>query len=398
MSDCRPGHAARRDRPRHVVDACTTTCARPARRAGRRLQPEPEGRRGRLPPGRGADPPEPRRRSTRPSATAARCRAAAAGSRQLAPATVPVGNSTAQFAGRRHADLGDRRLGPHPPHHRERSAAAQASAADLAERAAVGAGRRWPPTTSRCASPTSASGCSSSRWRPIARSLQIVQNQFDAGIASQLDVAQAQTQLDQTRAQLVAEGVNRAAVRACDRRPDRQGAGGVQHRRRAACARGRADVDAGMPSALLERRPDIAVGRAADGRGQCADRRRGGGLLSRHHAHRRASASPAPCSRNLFSLANSVWSLGPQLAGTADRRRRARARRSRARAPNYDRTVATYRQTVLTAFQQVEDALAQQRILEQQEDVQRAARRRRAQGRAARRSTSTAPAPCPTRR
>ena len=74
----------------------------------------------------------------------------------------------------------------------------------------------------------------------------------------------------------------------------------------------------------------------------------------------------------LLTLANAVWSLGPQLAGTAVDGGSRAAQVEGARA-NYDRLVATYRQTVITAFQQVEDALAQQRILQQQEEVQRVA-------------------------
>src|SRR5262249_57792672 len=74
----------------------------------------------------------------------------------------------------------------------------------------------------------------------------------------------------------------------------------------------------------------------------------------------------------LLQIANAVWAFGPQLAGTLlDGGSRA-AQVEGARA-NFDKTVATYRQTVITAFQQVEDALAQQRILEQEESVQRIA-------------------------
>ena len=74
----------------------------------------------------------------------------------------------------------------------------------------------------------------------------------------------------------------------------------------------------------------------------------------------------------LLQIANAVWAFGPQLAGTLlDGGSRA-AQVEGARA-NFDKTVATYRQTVITAFQQVEDALAQQRILEEQERVQRVA-------------------------
>jgi outer membrane protein TolC len=64
--------------------------------------------------------------------------------------------------------------------------------------------------------------------------------------------------------------------------------------------------------------------------------------------------------------------VGPQLAATlADGG--ARGAQIEAAKANYDRTVALYRQTVITAFQQVEDQLVQQRILEQEEQVRRAA-------------------------
>ncbi|MEI6204981.1 MAG: TolC family protein, partial [Enhydrobacter sp.] len=75
---------------------------------------------------------------------------------------------------------------------------------------------------------------------------------------------------------------------------------------------------------------------------------------------------------SLFTIASSVWSVGPQLAGTLIDGGARGAQVEGARA-NYDKTVATYRQTVLTAFQQVEDGLVQQRLLEQQEKVQVAA-------------------------
>jgi outer membrane protein TolC len=67
-----------------------------------------------------------------------------------------------------------------------------------------------------------------------------------------------------------------------------------------------------------------------------------------------------------------LGSLGPLVAARAIDGGGRAAQVEGARA-NYDRLVATYRQTVITAFQQVEDALAQQRILQQQEEVQRAA-------------------------
>jgi outer membrane protein TolC len=74
----------------------------------------------------------------------------------------------------------------------------------------------------------------------------------------------------------------------------------------------------------------------------------------------------------LLQLSNAVWSVGPQLAATLIDGGALKAQVEGARA-RYDSQVALYRQTILTAFQQVEDALVQQRVLSQQEQVQRAA-------------------------
>jgi len=204
----------------------------------------------------------------------------------------------------------------------------------------------------------------------FGRALEIVRNQFDSGTVSRLDVAQAQTQYEQTRAQLVAEGVNRA-----------------QFEHAIAIQIGRAPaevsvavapppkdvptVDAGLPSALLERRPDIA---SAERQMQAANAQIGVAVAA-YYPDITLNASlnfASTMLSTLFQLASMVWSVGPQLAGTAIDGGSRAAQVEGARA-NYDRTVATYRQTVLAAFQQVEDALAQQRILEQQEEVQRAA-------------------------
>jgi NodT family efflux transporter outer membrane factor (OMF) lipoprotein len=202
------------------------------------------------------------------------------------------------------------------------------------------------------------------------RSLEIVRNQFNAGTVSRVDLAQAQTQYDQTRAQLVAEGINRAQF---------EHAIAVQVGRAPAEVtvavapppRDVPTVDAGLPSALLERRPDIA---AAERQMQAANAQIGVAVAA-YYPDITLNASlnfASTMLSTLFQFANAVWSFGPQLAGTAVDGGSRAAQVESARA-NYDRLVATYRQTVLTAFQQVEDALAQQRILQQQEEVQRAA-------------------------
>jgi NodT family efflux transporter outer membrane factor (OMF) lipoprotein len=72
---------------------------------------------------------------------------------------------------------------------------------------------------------------------------------------------------------------------------------------------------------------------------------------------------------NLFSWPSALWSLGSTLAQTVFDAGRRRALTEQAQA-TYDATVATYRQTVLTAFQGVEDALAALRILEEEAQQQ----------------------------
>ena len=87
------------------------------------------------------------------------------------------------------------------------------------------------------------------------------------------------------------------------------------------------------------------------------------------------SASASADSSNLariFSSPNPLWSVGPALAETIFDAGLRQAQTTQAKAI-YDQDVANYRQTVLTAFQQVEDNLAALRILEQEKTIQDAA-------------------------
>jgi NodT family efflux transporter outer membrane factor (OMF) lipoprotein len=203
-----------------------------------------------------------------------------------------------------------------------------------------------------------------------ARSVQIVQNQVDAGIVSRVDLAQAQTQLEQTRAQLVAENITRA-----------------QFEHAVAVLVGKAPSDfrlepgsppgevptigPGVPSTLLERRPDIA---SAERQMAAANAQIGVAQAAYYPNISLASTITLVGSslNALLALSNAVWSVGPQLAATLVDGGALKAQVEGARA-KYDTQVANYRQTILVAFQQVEDALVQQRVLIQQEQVQRAA-------------------------
>jgi NodT family efflux transporter outer membrane factor (OMF) lipoprotein len=203
-----------------------------------------------------------------------------------------------------------------------------------------------------------------------ARAVEIVQNQLDAGIVSRVDLAQAQTQLEQTRALLVAENINRALF---------EHAVAIQVGKAPAefgIDPGRPPpavptLDAGFPAALLERRPDIA---AAERQMAAANAQIGVAQAAFFPAIS-LNGSMTFVSGGLgalLQLSNAVWSVGPQLAATLLDGGALKAQVESARA-SYDSQVAGYRQTILVAFQQVEDALVQQRVLAQQERVQRAA-------------------------
>jgi NodT family efflux transporter outer membrane factor (OMF) lipoprotein len=202
------------------------------------------------------------------------------------------------------------------------------------------------------------------------RSMQIAQNQVDAGIVSRVDLVQAQTQYEQTRAQLVNESINRALLEHAiallvGKAPSEVTIEPATTRLTVPT------VDSGVPSTLLERRPDIASAE----RQMAAANAQVGVAKGAYYPQISLGATIGFLSGGLGSLlqlGTAAWSVGPQIAGTLVDGGGIAAQVQGARA-SYDATVATYRQTILTAFQQVEDALAQQRILVQQEQVQRAA-------------------------
>jgi NodT family efflux transporter outer membrane factor (OMF) lipoprotein len=249
------------------------------------------------------------------------------------------------------------------------SAAAQASAADLANaRLSAQANMAVNYFSMRISEQRMRVDRASVAAYP--RSVEIVQNQLDAGIVSRVDLAQAQTQLEQTRAQLVAENITRATF---------------EHA--VAVLAGKAPselsvepgpvppavptVEPGLPSTLLERRPDIA---SAERQMAAANAQIGVAVAAYYPNISLASTVTLVGSslNALLALSNAVWSVGPQIAATLIDGGALKAQVEGARA-RYDSQVALYRQTILVAFQQVEDALVQQRVLEQQERVQRAA-------------------------
>jgi NodT family efflux transporter outer membrane factor (OMF) lipoprotein len=190
--------------------------------------------------------------------------------------------------------------------------------------------------------------------------LQLTQNRFQAGVASGGDVAQAQTQLENVRAQLIDLGVTRAQLEHAIATLVGKPPAAVSISRLAVQAPP-PPIPVGVPSTLLERRPDIA---AAE-RQMAASNEQIGIARAAFFPSLTLSASAGFQSSsiaNWLSWPSRFWSVGPQMAETLFDAGRRRAQMAQTEAL-YDVTVANYRQAVLNGFQQVEDNLAALRVL-----------------------------------
>jgi NodT family efflux transporter outer membrane factor (OMF) lipoprotein len=197
--------------------------------------------------------------------------------------------------------------------------------------------------------------------------LTLTRNRYDSGVASMGDVAQAETQLETTRAQSVDLGVQRSQLEHAIAILTGQPPSAVS----VALAPIKSPpppVPIGVPSALLERRPDIA---SSERLVAAANEQIGIAQVAFYPSLTLSASGGFETSTfvNWFSWPSRFWSVGPQLAQTLFEGGRRRALVDQAEAA-YDVTVANYRQTVLTAFQQVEDNLSALRILAQEADVQ----------------------------
>lgn len=202
------------------------------------------------------------------------------------------------------------------------------------------------------------------------KTLRIIRNQYNAGFVAQTDVITAETQLEGTQSQEIALGVQRAqlehAIAVLIGKPPAEFSLAPKPLAAAVPV-----LPPGLPSTLLERRPDIA---AAE-RSAAAANAQIGVAESAYFPTITLSASYGFASSELSTLlhaANTVWSFGGTLSETAFDGGLRGAQVAAARA-TYDQSVANYRQTVLAGFQQVEDELAALRILGAQAKVENAA-------------------------
>jgi NodT family efflux transporter outer membrane factor (OMF) lipoprotein len=199
--------------------------------------------------------------------------------------------------------------------------------------------------------------------KAYTQALQITRNQYRSGTTDASAVAQAQAQLDATRSQLIAVGVTR---------------GQLEHSIAVLIGKPPAELTIAptqamlavplvpfeVPSALLERRPDIA---AAERDMQAANALIGVDVAAFYPTVTLSGDTgvEAEMLRKLFTVASRIWSFGSSAAETIfdGGARNAQVEHDQAA---YEASVATYRQTVLSAFQQVEDELVAERVLAEQ--------------------------------
>jgi NodT family efflux transporter outer membrane factor (OMF) lipoprotein len=212
--------------------------------------------------------------------------------------------------------------------------------------------------------------------RAYRESLELTRVRYHTGIASDQDVAQAEVQLETAEAQATNLGILRAQLEHAIAILIGKSPAALSIPAEPLSARP-PQAPVGVPSELLERRPDIA---AAERRVAAANAQIGVAKAA-YYPNVTLSASGGFQSASISSLLNwssRVWSVGAGMAETLFDAGQRKATVEQFKAA-YDSTAATYRQTVLTAFQQVEDDLATLRILgrqvEQQETVVKSSER-----------------------
>ena len=249
------------------------------------------------------------------------------------------------------------------------SASAQASAADLAS-ARLSAQGELAVNYLSLRQTDAQKALLDSTMAGYQRALEITQNRYTAGIAAKTDVLQAQTQLASAQADAAGLGRQRAQLEHAIAVLTGQAPGNFSLAP-AAWNPSVPDVPVGVPSTLLQRRPDIA---AAERRVAAANAQIGIARSAYYPSLSLSASYGFGASRvaDLFSASSGLWSLGLSAAQTLFNAGATGARVEGAQAAQAQ-AVARYRQTVLTAFQDVEDQLAATRVLLTQQDLRRQA-------------------------
>jgi NodT family efflux transporter outer membrane factor (OMF) lipoprotein len=200
------------------------------------------------------------------------------------------------------------------------------------------------------------------------KTLQITKNRYAAGVVAKTDVVQAETQLESARAQAINLGVQRAKM---------------EHAIAVLIGKSPAEVSiksvtlavtpppipVSLPSELLERRPDIA---SAERKVSSANALIGVAKAAFFPTINLATNTGYQSNTldTLLTAAKRYWALGPAGAALTLLDGSAKNAQYKKAMDEFDASVAAYRQTVLTSFQEVEDNLAALRILEEEAQVQ----------------------------
>ena len=203
--------------------------------------------------------------------------------------------------------------------------------------------------------------------RQYEQALQLTEDRYHGGVGSEVEVEQARTILETTRAQAVDVGVARAeyehAVAVLIGKPPAEFSLSPLPINTPPPS-----IPVGVPSELLERRPDIS---AAERRVAGANAQIGLAKLAYYPVINLFASGgfDSGALGTLFQGPSAIWAIGGSVAQTIFDGGRRRAASDEAKA-GYDYAVANYRETTLTAFQQVEDNLAALRVLENEAEVQ----------------------------
>ena len=201
------------------------------------------------------------------------------------------------------------------------------------------------------------------------QSLKIAQNRFNAGIAPHSDVLQAESQLTSTQADLADLERQRAAFEHAIAVLTGQAPETFALAAQPNWSPSIPEVPTGVPSVLLQRRPDVA---AAERHAAAASAQIGVAVAAYFPSLTLTGSYGYSASElgKLFSASNSLWSYGLSAAETLFDGGLRKGQVSAARA-GYDQAVAQYRQAALTAFQNVEDQLAATRALAAEYELRR---------------------------
>jgi len=193
------------------------------------------------------------------------------------------------------------------------------------------------------------------------KAYDLTNNRYNGGVASKAEVAQAKTQLNQTQAQVIDLGEQRARMEHGIAVLTGKAPEGF-HVAVAQLQNVIPEIPLGIPSELLQRRPDIA---ASERQVAAANAQIGIAKTAFYPDLVIAATGGLQAGNfvNWFTWPSRLWGLGPQLTQTIFDAGRRRSQVTISEAA-YDATVASYRQTSLTAFQEVEDNLSTLRILE----------------------------------